>query len=540
MPIEKVKGIETEWGIGIKDKNGFKPAETEDFRKMIDITREYLELPPDSQAGFVRGIENISRIRISESDRSNLSWAGSWHLHNNLLPNGGRLYIDGPHLEYSTPECISAKTLVAADRAGEALVGLARLFLNKELAEEGAELVVYKDNTDRRGNSYGCHENYLVSREAFNRIVNPGLLDVGYLASFFICRLIFTGSGKMGIESEEGRLQDAVYQISQRADFIQKLLGGSTTSERTLVNTRNEPLADESKFGRLHVITGDANLAEVANYMKAGITSIVLKMSEDDFLQGDIIVADPIRGIKLASLDLTCKKPVLETLAGRKLSSLDLSEEFFQRAKEYFSKVCQPSPEELDLMRLWEETNSDFRTDNKDRLRRRFDWQIKLCIFEDFLEEHGFSWADVGRAAFKNNGHTVKVSAYLDLKDVLYHHMDKEQGLYWAWKEAGGVEEVVTREEIVHLLKNPPPECRSYLRGRCVAKFFNDIDMLDWDKIVFKDERQARNKNFFISQARPVINLINPIWGGKADTEKIIDKAATFRDLISELKKVEE
>jgi len=181
--------------------------------------------------------------------------------HHSFLPNGARLYIDGPHIEYSTAECLSAKTLVAADKAGEAILNLARIVINKRLAQDNEEIIIYKDSSDRKGNSYGCHENYLVSRDAFDRIMNPAGFEVGYLASYFVCRQIFTGAGKMGVEFKGERVNESIYQISQRADFIKELLSRCTVDRRAIVNTRDEPLADGRRFGRLHVIVGDANLS---------------------------------------------------------------------------------------------------------------------------------------------------------------------------------------------------------------------------------------------------------------------------------------
>ncbi len=533
MAIEKVKGIETEWGIGVKSKCSFKPAEIQHFQRMINIVKDFFEMSADSTERAIYEIENLDRI-----DRS-YHLSRNSRFHHNLLPNGSRLYIDGPHLEYSTPECISAKTLVAADMAGEAIVDMAKSILNEKLARDGKELIVYKDNTDRSGNAYGCHENYLVLREAFDRITSLRSLEAGYLASFFICRIIFTGAGKMGVEDvwEKKRIGHSVFQISQRADFMQVISSNDTMVKRGILNTRNEALADENRFGRLHVIVGDANLAEVANYMKVGITSIVLKMIEDGFLKGDLAVTDPVSSIKLVSKDLTCREPLLETTGGRRISSLDLSEEFFQLAREYFSRVVEPTAEEEDLLRLWEETNNDFRTDNKGRLRRRFDWQTKLGLFQDFLEDLGVPWKDIKKREFKDGRRRLKIDTFLHLKDILYHRMDKEKGLYWGCKEDGDVEEIIDREQILELMKNPPPECRSYFRGRCISELFSEIETVDWHEIVFK-AKQKRRRNFFLFFAEPRIALGNPAWGGRKDVERILNQAENAEELIELLKEV--
>ena len=549
MPIPKIKGIETELSIVKKNGHYFAPANIFDLERMVDAIRRYFGLSVGSREESLREIENAERLDDFHPLRAR---AARWlrqrpssllAVHHNLLPNGARLYIDGPHLEYSTPECLSARTLVAADRAGEAIVSVARRAINEQFAQ-GEELIVRKDNTDRNGISYGCHENYLVSRPAFGKMMDPAGLEVGYLASFLVCRLIFTGSGKMGVESDGERLAEhnAVYQISQRADFVKVLLGGCTVLNRSLVNTRDEPMADETRFARLHVIVGDANLSEVANYMKVGITSIVLKMLEDEFLQGDIIIGDPVNGIKLVSQNLDCKSPVLETLEGRKLSSLNFNEEFFRMAKAYFSNVCEPSPEENDLLRLWEETISDFQGGNEARLASRFDWKIKQRILNDFLEAHGVSWQDIDKAEIRNGRRRYKVVDQLRSKDMLYHDLDKERGLYWAYKEDGEVEQLVDSSDAGHLVKNPPPECRSYFRGRCIGKFSEDIETVDWGSIYFFGKNAANSgRNFHISLASSGvgIELLNPLWGGEKDVKEIIDGAADPRDLLKELQETE-
>jgi len=512
VSIPKIKGIETEWSAIIKRGHKYRLPEPFAFNQMINIVRKHISFPT-----------------LSQNDSLN-----------NLLPNGSRLYLDGPHIEYSTPECLSAKTLVAADKAGEAILNLARMGINKELAEEGEEIIIYKDTSDRKGHSYGCHENYLLSREAFDRITDPAGLDVGYLASFFVVRQIFTGAGKMGIESDGKRLDESIYQISQRADFIKTLLSLDTISNRGIVNTRDESLADPKRFARLHVIVGDANMAEMSTYMKVGVTSIILKMIEDEFLEGDIIIQDPVEAIKLVSRDLSCQKPVLETLEGRKLSSLDLNEEFFERAQVYFLKVVEPSPEEKDLMQKWEETISDFRTGNEERLQRRYDWKIKQAILNRFLEAYDISWNEVKDAVIRYDRRSHKVVKQLFKKDLLYHNINKEVGLYWGRKEVGELEGVVSGDEIVELVKNPPPECRSYSRGRCLAKFFSEIDTADWDEICFSNRRLRKSsRDYSVFYDRSGIDLANPIWGGKADTEEILEKSETPDDLIKNLKEEE-
>lgn len=567
MAIPKIKGIETEWSVVVCGKDYYRPAETAEFNLMINAIRKYLKLPLASKSSLIREIENIGRISksdknaISESDNDSLwlSYASSGlsdkkeetskkdkdninpRFHHNLLSNGSRFYVDAAHIEYSTPECLSTRTLVAADKAGEAILNLARISIEKALAEHGLKMIIYKDTSDRQGTSYGCHENYLVSREIFNKITDfSPSHEAGLLISYLIARQIFTGAGKIGIELDGRRTSESIYQISQRADFIKEAISHCTTHKRAIINLRDEPHADAKRFARLHIIVGDANMSEFATYLKLGITSIILKMLEDGFLEGDLIIKDPVSAIKLVSRDLTCKEPVLETSEGRKLSSLNLNEEFFERAQRYFSQVCEPSVEEQDLLQKWGEVINDFLTGNEERLRRRLDWKIKQSILDNFLKVHNIDWKDIEGAVIQDgSGASYRVINQLFKKDLLYHDINKEEGLYLARKEIGEAEEIVTKEEIISLVKSPPEDCRSYFRGKCLEKFYSQIDFVDWEEIVFSQRNKKGYKNFRISSSPSGIEIGNPVWGSKEDVGEILEKANNFGDLIEELQKLE-
>ena len=200
------------------------------------------------------------------------------HLVNAVLTNGARYYVDHAHPEYSTPECSNALELVVHDHAGE-LILTRSMEAASHLLPPGEEIVIYKNNSDGKGNSYGCHENYLVDRAVpFSRIVHG-------LTPHLVSRQIYAGAGKIGEEVAHGG--DApVFQLSQRADFFEEEVGLETTLKRPIINTRDEPHADPQKYRRLHVIVGDANLAEVATFLKVGVTALVLAMIEDDFHAG--------------------------------------------------------------------------------------------------------------------------------------------------------------------------------------------------------------------------------------------------------------
>src|SRR5215210_4017981 len=215
------------------------------------------------------------------------------HLVNTVLTNGARYYVDHAHPEFSTPECTDALQVVRYDKAGERVLARSMQAASR-LLPQGQEIVVYKNNSDGKGNSYGTHENYLVDRAV------PFATLVRHLRPWVVTRQVFTGAGKVGGENGTGHTG---YQLSQRADFFEEEVGLETTLKRPVVNTRDEPHADPQKYRRLHVIVGDANLCEVATYLKVGATAIVLAMIEDGFIDKDLSISSPVAAIRSVSHD---------------------------------------------------------------------------------------------------------------------------------------------------------------------------------------------------------------------------------------------
>ncbi|MBZ0160318.1 MAG: proteasome accessory factor PafA2 family protein, partial [bacterium] len=267
MAIEKIMGTETELGISTRDLSGFDPVANSIL--LINSHRPFAELRAiwdytgENPLLDARGFEvSGERERPSQQDNRTI---------NKPLRNGGRLYVDGAHPEYSTPECTNARDLVCYEKAGERIFELCLASANLTLPER-QRIFIYKNNSDGKGNSYGHHENYLMERRVpFDRIVQG-------LAPFLVTRLIFAGAGKVGVENGA---EPCDFQISQRADFFETFIGLDTMAKRPIINTRDEPHADEEKYRRLHVIVGDSNMSEVATYLKVGTTAIVLAMVED-------------------------------------------------------------------------------------------------------------------------------------------------------------------------------------------------------------------------------------------------------------------
>ena len=279
MAVPKIVGIETEYGVALRGAPEPNPVVASSllingYVEQRRIGWDFEDESPGRDArGFARDGAQPPEIET--------------HLVNAVLTNGARYYVDHAHPEYSTPECADPLEATLFDKAGERILARS-MEAARRLLPAGQEIVVYKNNSDGKGNSYGCHENYLVDRTV------PFAVLVRNLIPWFVTRQVFTGAGKVG--SENGA--DAVdYQISQRADFFEEEVGLETTLKRPIVNTRDEPHADPQKYRRLHVIVGDANLCEVATFLKVGTTAIVLAMIEDGFIDKDLSIASPVAAI---------------------------------------------------------------------------------------------------------------------------------------------------------------------------------------------------------------------------------------------------
>ena len=304
MAIRKVCGIETEYGISVRgaDSNPVAASSvlinayiaTLDRRTVWDFEDES---PGVDARGFA--VEGALPPEVET------------HLVNTVLTNGARYYVDHAHPEVSTPECVDAKEVVVFDRASEEVLKRS-MVAARSLLPDGAEIVVYKNNSDGKGNSYGCHENYLLAREVpFGRLVSQ-------ITPHFVTRQVFCGAGKVGSESPGVPSSEVPFQISQRADFFEEEVGLETTLKRPIVNTRDEPHCDGQRYRRFHVIVGDANRSEVATFLKVGTTAIVLSMIEDDQLPIDLALSNPVGAIRQVSHDPALSRTVL-LKSGRRL-----------------------------------------------------------------------------------------------------------------------------------------------------------------------------------------------------------------------------
>src|SRR5438270_2448668 len=368
MAIRKVCGIETEYGIQLRGVGESNPiaassllinAYVSQLNRKVEWDFED-ESPGRDARGFAREGAMAPEVET--------------HLVNAVLTNGARYYVDHAHPEFSTPECADARDCVRYDKAGERILARS-MRAAVQVLPAGHDIVVYKNNSDRKGNSYGTHENYLMDRAVpFGRIVQ-------HVMPHFISRQIYTGAGKVGSEVLTGEAQ-IPFQLTQRADFFEEEVGLETTLKRPIVNTRDEPHADAQRYRRLHVIIGDANMAEVATYLKVGVTAIVLAMIEDDYFgDDDLTLAAPVQALRKVPHDSALALP-LELADGRRMTALEMQWELLDLAKKYAEdRGLDAVDDEVgrDVLERWESTLSSLEVDPTS-LARQLDWVAKYQL----------------------------------------------------------------------------------------------------------------------------------------------------------------
>jgi proteasome accessory factor A len=452
MTSPMIMGTETEYGISVKNARDQDPVAASTLvvnaykdRELKGVTWDYDQESPLMDA---RGF--MSEGESDTPDRENNS------LINDILINGGRYYVDHAHPEYCTPECTNPRDLVIYEKAGELILDLSRLAA-EELLPNNQEIIIYKNNTDYKGHSYGSHENYLMSRTIpFQDIVDG-------LTPFLVTRQIITGCGKIGAENGA---EETDYQISQRADFFETEIGLSTMVARPIINTRDEPHADEKLYRRLHVIVGDSNMSELAIYLKVGITSLTLQLIEKGILGDRFKLSEPVTDIKRVSRDLSCKTPlVLED--GRRRTSIEIQREYLGLARDHLSESCS-SPVISDVMEKWEFVLDRLEADPMS-LNGVLDWVTKKRLIDAYIQRHGFKWSD----------------SRVRMLDLQYHDIRPDKGLYARLLKNGRVKRFVNQDEIVHAITNPPVDTRAYFRGTCLKRFPNEIHSASWNSMIF-------------------------------------------------------
>lgn len=496
MAVPKIFGIETEYGIshrGVDDPNPIAASSL--------LINAYLAKLADEQGRPRPGIGWDFEDESPDIDARGLSAVAALapeietHLVNAVLTNGARFYVDHAHPEFSTPECADPRTTVVFDRAGENILERA-MDSARSLLPEGQELVVYKNNSDRKGNSYGCHENYLM-----DRLIPFGHI-VPHAISHFVTRQVYTGAGKVGSETSGARID---YQLTQRADFFEEQVGLETTLKRPIVNTRDEPHADPMKYRRLHVIVGDANMSEVATLLKLGTTAIVLSMVEDRWLAKPVLFADPVRALQQVSRDLTLAQPLLLD-DGSTLTALEIQWQYYDAARKYADECgleCIGSGGD-EILDRWEHALTGLEHDPMS-MASTIDWVAKYRLIDGYRQRHDLMWSDARLAAL----------------DLQYHDLRGDRSL----ARRVGLETIVTDDEVEQATTMPPEQTRAYFRGRCLARWPEHIVAANWDSLVF---------DVGVDPLRRV-PMMEPTRGTRAHVGTLIDESETPSDLLDSL-----
>ncbi|CAB4608466.1 unannotated protein [freshwater metagenome] len=501
MAIRKICGIETEYGIvhrGVDDPNPITASSILINSYLSDLSRSGGAVHGAPGVGWDFEFETPGADARGVANPSAMPPEVETHMVNAVLTNGARYYVDHAHPELSTPECGDAFSVTTFDRSAELILERSMRAADS-LLPDGQSIVVYKNNSDGKGNSYGCHENYLIDRDLpFGRIVAE-------ITPHFITRQIYCGAGKVG--SELGFPSDVIpFQISQRADFFEEEVGLETTLKRPIINTRDEPHADPQKYRRLHVIIGDANMSEVATFLKVGSTALVLAMIEDDWIKRDLRFAAPIYALRSVSTDLSLTVALpLET--GGSVTALELQRYLFERAVDWgehhgFSVVGENVGPEI--LRRWDEALAGLEN-NPESLATTVDWIAKYRLINAYRERHGLEWGD----------------ARLHALDLQYHDLRPEKSL----SRRVGLETICGNEEILNGISLPPEDTRAYFRGACLAKFGDEIISANWDSMVFDIGTEPLRR----------VAMMEPSRGTAAHVASVIESSHSAAELLAKL-----
>ncbi len=501
MSVRRVMGVETEYGIAVPGQpganamvtssqvvNAYQAATAARARRARWDFEE--ENPLRDARGFDLTREAADSSQLTDEDLG---------LANVILTNGARLYVDHAHPEYSAPECTNPLAAVIWDKAGERV--MAEAAARAATMPGGAAIQLYKNNTDNKGASYGCHENYLMRR------ATPFADIVRHLTPFFVSRQVVCGAGRVGLGAD-GRGEG--FQISQRADFFEVEVGLETTLKRPIINTRDEPHADPEKYRRLHVIIGDANMSEISSYLKLGTTALVLAMIEDKFLDGDLAVEAPIAELRAISHDRDCRH-LIALRDGRRMTAVQLQMEYLERARKYVEDRFGTNADEMtvDVLDRWESVLNRL-AEEPMMLSRELDWVAKLELLDGYRARDGIGW-----------GHPR-----LQLVDLQYSDIRPDRGLYNRLAARGRMERLTDEAAIARAVEEPPEDTRAYFRGRCLQKYAESVAAASWDSVIFDiPGRESLQR----------VPTLEPLRGTRAHVGDLLDRCRSAAELVSAL-----
>lgn len=495
----RIMGIETEYGISLEGSPGANPMVLAN-----QLINAYLDknIPVDDHARWdytkesplrdARGFD-LSRSMADPSLLTNEEFG----LANSILRNGARLYVDHAHPEYSGPEVIDAGDAAKWDQAGDQVMSIASDLHHRTTGER---ILLYKNNTDGKGASYGCHENYLVTRST------PFAHLVRYLTPFFVSRQVICGAGRVGIGQSS---EQAGFQISQRADFFEAEVGLETTIKRPIINTRDEPHADPERYRRLHVIIGDANMSEVSTYLKMGTTSLVLSMIEEGFLSEDLSLKSPVSALRTISHDPTLKVKVL-LKDGRSLSALEIQKTYFLAAVRYVQERCPEHPQTRALLDLWGNTLTQLETDPSTAIAT-VEWVAKLYLLSSYRDRDGSPWTD----------------PKLALIDLQWSDLRAERNLFLRLAKRGVVTSLHGADQIEEAIYLPPSQTRAWFRGQCISRLSGELIVASWDSVTLALPGREEPTR---------ISMPDPYQGGRVQTEKaLLGPASELRAALADI-----
>ena len=362
---------------------------------------------------------------------------------NVFLPNASRLYIDvGAHPEYASAECDSITDLIASDKAGERIVHALVEEGESRLADLGIDgtIYLYKNNTDSAGNSYGCHENYLVRRRADYRAFASSLLP------FLVTRQIATGAGHITRTP-----QGAHYSFSPRADHMWEGLSSATTRSRPMINTRDEPHANAELYRRMHVIVGDSSMSETTTLLKIGATDLILRLLEAHVTLPDLTLVNAMQAIRDVAHDMTGRAEI-EIHDGRRLTAVQVQQIYLDLVRENIGSVIESTPEVERIVDLWDRAIRAVRDQNHALIDTEIDWAIKLKLIERYQ----------GRLDCRlDDPRLVRL-------EMAYHDISPTRGVFNRLVQDGAAATVVTDAHIEHARDHAPATTRAHLRGQFV------------------------------------------------------------------------
>ena len=494
MAITKVCGIETEYGIHAQGGDG-NPITASSV--LVNAYAAHV----DRRTGWDFEDETPANDARGFSREGSMAPVVETHLANTVLTNGARYYVDHAHPEYSTPECADPLTLVLHDKAGEEVLRRS-MRAAASMFPDAPSIVVYKNNSDGKGNSYGCHENYLVDRAVPFAKVAAGVVP------HFVTRQLYTGAGKVGVETSALDRTSVVFQLSQRAEFFEEVIGLETTLKRPIVNTRDEPHADPRRFRRLHVIVGDANLSEVATLLKVGTTALVLAMIEDEVAPPrELTPVAPVRAMHEVSADLTLAKP-LPLVDGSTATALEVQWELYTAARKYGDQrgLGVLGSEQVGEMVLdrWESVLHRLESDPSS-LDHQLDWVAKRKLVDAYRARHGCGWDDSRLAAL----------------DLQYHDLRPERSLF----ARVGMERLVDDEAVMRAVTEPPADTRAWFRGQCLWRWPGAVVTANWDSLVFDLGTDPLRR----------VPMMDPLRGTAAHTAELLEASATPEQLLERL-----